>query len=113
MSLRRLDGWQPERETLHHYDDDGRLVRSVEWIESEWDEQQRGWMLALSAYEASRCQGCGGDVTETFDINNTFAYYVDAPHVCHACAAIERAMDSYSKAGHTTGASLRWIPEKR
>lgn len=89
------------------------MVSSREWAESEWDAEQRGWMLALADYEATRCQGCGGDVHETFDVTNQFAWHVDAPWQCHRCAAIERGADAFTAAGGEPRPSHRWIPEKR
>lgn len=49
----------PERTTEYEYDEQGRLVRSTEWVESAWDEDQRAWMLALAEYEADLCTECG------------------------------------------------------
>lgn len=49
---------------MYEYDDTGRLVASRP--ESEWDAQQRGWMLALAEFRASRCPcGCGHSVADT------------------------------------------------
>jgi hypothetical protein len=64
VSLREFDGWTPARETVHEYDDDGRLARSVERAESPWDDEQRGWMVAYAEWEATRCPLCGGDPDE-------------------------------------------------
>src|SRR5690606_39172952 len=64
ISLRRLNGWSPRRETTYEYDDKGRLVRSETWEEPEWNELERAYMLALAEWEAGRCQMCGGDPGE-------------------------------------------------
>lgn len=39
MAPRRLDGWEPRTISEHEYDGD-RLVRTVEYRESEWDDEQ-------------------------------------------------------------------------
>lgn len=56
--------------------------------EPEWDEEQQGWMLALHQLEAEECSRCGGDLTETTDPANEFAYRVPPPARCHRCTAI-------------------------
>lgn len=42
---------------MYEYDDQGRLVSSV--AESEWDETEQAWMLALQEYRDSLCPLCG------------------------------------------------------
>ncbi|NIL57084.1 hypothetical protein [Salinispora arenicola] len=93
--MREFRGWVPERVTEHEYDADGRIVRSAQWVESAWDEQQRGWMLALDAYEADLCPHCGGpsSVCQSADAdrNNpraTWIYWPISPAEC----AISTAM---------------------
>ncbi|MDG4792017.1 hypothetical protein O7626_40085 [Micromonospora sp. WMMD1102] len=89
-------GWTPERITDYEYDDRDRMVRSTEYVESAWNEDERGWMLALADWEASRCPSCGGDPDEcqspTADINNPFGTWVyDAEWVeCHRASAARR-----------------------
>jgi uncharacterized protein with PIN domain len=87
------------------------LVRSVDWVESEWDETQRAWMLALADYEQSRCQGCGGDVNETFDPENDGAWIAEAWR-CHRCTAIDAGAQHYASAGGHVSPALRFIPER-
>ncbi len=111
ISLRTFDGWTPERETVYEYDDDGRLVRSREWVAAEWDETQRAWMLALADYEQSRCTGCGGDVNETFDPANDGAWMAEAWR-CHRCTSIDDGADAYANAGGKITHALRFIPER-
>ena len=81
------------------YDDHGRMVRSTEYVESAWDEHQRGLMLALAEWEATRCPACGGDPAECqapeSDINNPFGSWVyDAglPVECHRGSAARRSL---------------------
>lgn len=63
-------------------------------MESEWDEQQRAWMLALAEWERSRCPVCTGDPGECqsadADRNNPHAqwiYHPDLPVECHVGTA--------------------------
>lgn len=42
------------------------------WTESEWDDDERGWMLALSEFRASRCPcGCGHPTRDTLSPEQT------------------------------------------
>jgi len=58
MSEKRLLGWEPTETHTHHYDDEGRLVRTIVTREPEWDDVERAKMLDLADYEATLC-GCG------------------------------------------------------
>jgi hypothetical protein len=96
--LREFDGWVPERVTEYEHDGDGRLVRSVEYVESPWDEHQRGLMIALGEWEAARCPECGGDRAEcqdpAADINNPYGTWVYEGTLveCHRGSAARRVM---------------------
>jgi hypothetical protein len=90
-------GWTPERVTEYEHDEQGRVVRSTEYIESAWDEHERGLMLALAEWEATRCPMCGGDPAECqapeSDINNQFgkwAYHPDLPIECYRATAARK-----------------------
>jgi hypothetical protein len=97
LSLRRLDGWTPTATTDYEYDDAGRLARSTTTSDSEWDEEQEAWFLALADYRASRCPcGCGEDRRESMDIKNDGRYKATAAQ-CHARAAIDIASKQYEK----------------
>ncbi len=109
--MRRFDGWTPGRETAYEYDDDGRMTHSHEWVEAEWDETQRAWMLALDQYEKSLCPGCKGDVHETFDPENDGAWIAE-PWRCHRCTAIDVGADAYVESGRKLSQAVRFIPEK-
>lgn len=82
---------------MYEYDNNtGRLVRSVEWVESAWDEEQRGWMLALAEYEAGLCACCGGDPavcqSPDADRNNpraTYIYWPLPPNECNIGTALK------------------------
>lgn len=59
VSLKRFNGWEPT--TTYVYDDEGRVIASRP--ESEWDDTEREWFLALGDVrrreEAERCHLCG------------------------------------------------------
>lgn len=114
MSHRKFTGWTPTTEITHEYDEGtGRLVRSLQWTESEWSAQEQGWMLAYAEYESTRCGGCGGDSEETFHNDSQFAYDVGPPHRCHRCTAIAKAADQYAKDGGEHLHALRFVPVRR
>lgn len=46
-------------ETVHEYDEAGRVVRSVTTAEPEWTEADRGLVLALLAEQRETCSACG------------------------------------------------------
>lgn len=84
----------PERVTEYEYDDRDRVVRSREWVESPWDEDQRGLVLAYMEWEASRCPACGGDPAECqspdADPHNPYAkwiYRAELPAECYVSSA--------------------------
>jgi len=72
----------------------------------EWDDHQRGWMLALALWEERRCRGCGGDLTETtrpeHDGLGPDRYrYVPLPPVrCHRCTALAASEAKYKDSPH-------------
>ena len=41
-----MQGWEPKRFTEYVYDGSGRLVRSVETVEPEWDDEQLALVIA-------------------------------------------------------------------
>lgn len=65
-------------------------------VESEWDEQQQAWMLALGEYRASRCPcGCGEPARETLSNEDSGpAYHVPPPLRCRARDALSIAQAS-------------------
>jgi hypothetical protein len=64
-------------------------------VESEWDTQQAGWMLALATYEAGRCPACGGDRAECWAPENEGGYVVPDPMRCHRATALARKQKEY------------------
>jgi hypothetical protein len=75
-------------------------VRRPDLEEPEWDEAERGWMLALAVVEADRCPGCGGALSETTDPDSEGSYRVPEPDRCHRCTAIAQRQDGYREAKH-------------
>jgi hypothetical protein len=95
ISPKRLLGWEPRRTTVHEYDSSGRLARSITKVDVEWDEEQRGLVFALQAYEADLCPGCRQPLAETTKAENE-ARYVPGPAIrCHRCTASEQASKPY------------------
>lgn len=89
-SHKRFLGWTPRRETTYVYED-GLLVRSVEWVENEWDDEyERGLMLALAQLEAEQCPLCGGPRSECQSIDADGAWDAHAVR-CHKMTAIAEA----------------------
>lgn len=95
ISYKRFSGWEPKEVTEHTYDESGRLVRSVTTRESEWDDEERGTVLALGDYEHSLCGGCGGYLPETTQPGA--AYEATLPHKCFRCAAVHSKQKEYEK----------------
>lgn len=74
---------------MFEYDDDGRLLGSR--VEVEWDDDERGWMLALAEYEADLCGGCGGLLSDTTRPDSEGAYLIEPAVRCHKCTALSAA----------------------
>lgn len=92
ISHRRLLGWEPA--TTYVHDDSGRLVSSRP--EPEWDEAERGKLLALAEWEATElCPRCGGlkSVCQAPDARFTAA----PPIRCHFTDATLREHEAWQK----------------
>jgi hypothetical protein len=98
ITLRRFEGWEPT--TTYVHDSGGRLVSSTP--ESEWDEVEQGWMLALTEYRGSRCPGCGGDLTVTTDADNDGRFAPLQPVQCHRCVGFSQSHKAYADDPHPT-----------
>ena len=65
----------------------------------EWDDTERGWMTALTEYEADLCPGCGGLLSETTHPHSEGGYVIEPAVRCHRCTALgvarEQLRDSY------------------
>lgn len=92
VSLKRFQGWEPTTYFTHRA---GRLVSSQP--EAEWDDQQRGWMLALRMYRASLCPGCSGDLAVTTASENEGGYQPEPPLECYRCVAFARSHAAVAK----------------
>lgn len=103
IALKRFEGWEPRTETVHEYDSQGRLIRSVTTTETEWDEQETAWMLALAEYEADTCSGCNGRLSQTTIPEGdpeAITWDVPPPVRCHRCTALAVARDQHEKTPH-------------
>ncbi|MFG3340528.1 hypothetical protein [Glycomyces sp. NPDC048151] len=61
--------------------------------ETEWDDEQQDWMLALALAEADECPGCHGRFSETTLPENDGRYLPDDPARCHRCTALAIGAD--------------------
>lgn len=86
--------------TTHEYDAAGRLVRSTQ--EAVWTADDRDAALALAAYEASLCGGCGDPLSETTKAEHEYAYVPKPPIRCHRCTAADRGAELYRDAPHAS-----------
>lgn len=92
---------------MYEQDDAGRLLRSTP--EAEWDDLQQGWMVALGLYDATRCNGCGGDLQET----TTHDRWIPQPPLeCHRCSAISQQQKQYAQDYPDTMHSFRWFAKR-
>lgn len=70
--------------------------------EAEWDDNERGWMVALAEYRDSvLCPLCGGPRDECSSIENENAFVVPPPSRCHKTTALERAQQARRGDGKT------------
>jgi hypothetical protein len=84
--------------------------------ESEWDEEQAGWVLALAMCRELTCDGCGGWLPETTTHDD--GWHVDAPWRCHACTAVSQRQQSHAASIRTNTSdghmhATRWHVERR
>lgn len=54
-----------------------------------WLDDDRDWALALQAYEADLCHGCGQPLALSTAAANEYGFTVEHER-CHACAAMRR-----------------------
>jgi hypothetical protein len=82
--------------------------------ETEWDGEQRGWMLALAEFRASRCPcGCGHNMADTTAKEGTHQWRVRRIR-CHARDAMEGAQQRASnKPEDRPGARIWWSEKVR
>lgn len=83
---------------MTHYNLDGQVTgRSVERVESAWDETQRGWMVALSEWEATRCPLCGGDPQECSGEGSYGRWTTKTPRRCQKTHEVRVAQATRAK----------------
>lgn len=58
--------------------------------ESEWDDEQRNWMLALSEYKSCLCPQCRVPLAESTKPEHDGEYVTDVVK-CHSCAGISQS----------------------
>jgi hypothetical protein len=80
--------------TVHLYDDEGRLARSI--TESPWSDEDRALMLAYRMWRHSICEGCGQPKRLAHHPDND-GWYEATPVVCHGCTAMRRKANEGSK----------------
>lgn len=108
MSVKRLDGWEPTETHTHTYEGD-RVVSTIVSREVEWDEAERGLMLALTLYEAQLCPAGHWLPDASAAVNEE--RYSGVSTRCHACTAAAQEVTRLKDNPHPTallfGANLR------
>lgn len=74
---------------MYEYDDAGRLVSSRQ--ETEWDETEQAWMLALQDYRDSLCPLCGWPTTICQEPLNAHNFRAKLPTRCYVTTVIDIA----------------------
>lgn len=83
----------------------------VTTVEPEWDDEERDYMLALAAWEDTRCPLCGGDAEDCQSPEAEARFQGVPPTRCHRTDAIIRYQD---KAGdYPRSRALLWAAEDR
>jgi hypothetical protein len=74
----------------------------------EWDETQRGWMLALEIWRRGRCPSCGRNTDEctTHEL-----WEIPPPTRCHVSTALAVARKPYLE-GSPQPEALLWRAER-
>lgn len=76
------------------------MVGFTTTVETEWDDQEQGWMLALARFRADCCSQCGAQLEETTDPKNEDRYEHLNPLQCHRCVGLSRARAAYEDQPH-------------
>jgi hypothetical protein len=96
VSPRRFLGWEPARVTTYDLDPvTGRVVRAVEIVEPEWDDDGRELAFALESYEADLCGGCRQPLAATTDPAAEDRLTPGTAIRCHRCTAIAQTAELY------------------
>lgn len=99
VSPRRFLGWEPARMFTHIYEG-GVLVRTIEGVEEEWDEENRDLVIAYAMWESDLCPGCQRPMSETMAAENEGLYIASAAVRCHSCTAHSQASGVYADSPH-------------
>ena len=91
--------------------DGGVHVRTIVTRETEWTEDQQGWMLALAVYRAGLCHRCLGELDETSSEalnpdnwwSGTHVYKPKPPKRCHRCTALMASEKTFHATDKKTG----------
>lgn len=59
-----------------------------------WTDPDRVMAMALTAFEASLCSGCGLPTSIAHGDDNVGRWEVDPETICHGCAALESFRES-------------------
>ena len=89
-------------------DEHGRVIGSV--TDPDWTDDDRDLALALLAYEASLCNGCGHPLAETTAPEAEETYQGDLVR-CHRCTAAEQVAEQYRE--NPQPGSLRYSARPR
>lgn len=68
-------------------------------------------MLALRAYRASRCPGCGGDLAVTTAAENEDRFRAELPVQCYRCLEFGRSHEAYREEPHPLSL-LHLVPQR-
>lgn len=78
--------------------------------ESEWDDEQQAWMIALATRRAD-LHVCGQPLSESADPANEGRYEAELPVRCHACTAMEIKQQDYQQTPQPS--ALLWRVRRR
>lgn len=108
--------------TEYERDDRGNVIRAVEYRESEFDDEQRAWVLAYRRHESD--VGSHGELLSeatsdfadpTYYGEGSIRYITHGPFTNHAEKAFRDAQDAYKKdAGENANLNgMYWTVEKK
>ena len=112
VSPGRFLGREPARRTVYHYGPDGRLLAATTEHDPEWTPRDRELALALAAYEAQCCPGCGHHLAETTRPEAEDEYLPGEAIRCHRCTAVHQTAALTKDAPHPQALrySVRYRP---
>lgn len=82
--------------------------------ETEWDGRQRGWLLALAEYRATRCPcGCGHNAADTTAKEGTYRWRARRVRCMARDAMVAAQQQASSKPEDRAEARLWWTEKMR